>query len=116
MKGSDVKRWAFATAWLWFAVAMNTLGGSLLALQLLQITPTHGVPDWLGAYALVASIAQIICLIALLRWMRWGMWGLLIIGLVTFVANLSHGTNVLLCLIGLAGPIITFAVLNGGRE
>jgi hypothetical protein len=111
-----MKRWTIATWWLWLAVVMNAVSGSLIALQLVNVVPSKGIPGWLEAYSLVAAIAQLICLGALLRWTRWGFWGLLAIGLATFAANIAHGTHFLLCLLGLAGVAFTFAILKGGGD
>lgn len=73
-------------------------------------------PFW-SVYVLAAlSVFNLVCVIALWFWKRWGFWGFCRSAVVAFVANLSFGLGPAQSLLGLAGIVILFGVLQIGRE
>jgi hypothetical protein len=69
-------------------------------------------PSWALPVLLCLGAVNLVSAIALWRWQRWGLYALVASCLVIFGVNLSLGNSILVCLLGLAGPVILLLLIR----
>lgn len=110
------KRHGCLTAWLVLMLISNLVAvlANAGSASVRQYYPN--APGWAFPALIIVGILNIVFVIALFRWKKWGFWGCAATTVVAFVVNLLVGLNVLTAVIGLAGPLILFGILQIGGE
>jgi hypothetical protein len=103
------RRGAWLTIWLIFMLVMNFFVALIyLGFNELRVSTYPNIPLWTWYLYGLLTLANFVCVIFLFMWKKWPFFVLCGIALAAFVINLAIGSNVLMSLLGLGGPIILY--------
>ncbi|MBT9159119.1 MAG: hypothetical protein DDT27_00679 [Dehalococcoidia bacterium] len=118
----EKQRHGCLTAWLVLLIiggALSLLGtalGYLVDPQLMR-EALPDAPGWTFPAMAVLSLLGLVFAIALFAWKKWAFWGYVLSSIAGVIVSVSMGVPVWQWLLGLAGVVVLYAVLQiGGKE
>ncbi|MFW0859262.1 MAG: hypothetical protein AAGB97_03645 [Dehalococcoidia bacterium] len=118
----EKQRHGCLTAWLVLLIiggALSLLGtalGYLVDPQLMR-EALPDAPGWTLPAMAVLSLLGLVFAIALFAWKKWAFWGYVLSSIAGVIVSVSMGVPVWQWLLGLAGVVVLYAVLQiGGKE
>jgi len=118
----EKQRHGCLTAWLVLLIiggALSVIGTALMYLidpqAIREALPD--APGWTFPAAAVLSLLSLVFAIALFTWRKWAFWGYVLSSIAGVIVSASMGVAAWQWLLGLAGVVILYAVLQiGGKE
>ncbi|MCL0039229.1 hypothetical protein M1N46_03235 [Dehalococcoidia bacterium] len=118
----EKQRHGCLTAWLVLLIiggALSLLGtalGYLVDPQLMR-EAFPDAPGWAFPAMAVLSLLGLVFAIALFTWKKWAFWGYVLSSIAGAIVSVLMGAPVWQSLLGLAGVVVLYAVLQiGGKE
>ncbi|MCL0103755.1 hypothetical protein M1O51_04000 [Dehalococcoidia bacterium] len=118
----EKQRHGCLTAWLVLLIiggALSLLGtalGYLVDPQLMR-EAFPDAPGWAFPAMAVLSLLGLVFAIALFTWKKWAFWGYVLSSIAGAIVSVLMGAQVWQSLLGLAGVVVLYAVLQiGGKE
>jgi len=105
------------TALLIWMIIANSLTALLYlfgSAALQEQLPT--MPHWVFPILALLSIVNLVCTIALFSWKKWGFFGFAGSAAIIFIINVAVGLGIFQTLLGLAGVVLLYGVLQIGKE
>jgi hypothetical protein len=112
------QRHGCVTAWLILIIVANGLTAVSMPNLMNMIKQYQpNMPDWVLWPLVICALLNVVFAFALFKWKRWGFYGFLLTAAAAFAMNLSAGFGIGRSLLGLAGVVILYAVLQiGGAQ
>jgi hypothetical protein len=104
-------------AWLLAMIVMNAVTAFFYVVRSDQVRAA--LPDaaaWFSPTLIVCSAFNVLCAVALFQWKKWGFWGFCASTVVALAVNLAVGLGIGRSVLGLAGALVLFGVLQIGDE
>jgi hypothetical protein len=103
------------TAWLILVILGNAFVAVVTPLAVIPFRQTRPeFPTWVVWPLALLAVLNVFYAIALFRWQKWGFYGLCFTAVLACALNLAAGTGIPLALLGLAGVVILYGVLQLG--
>jgi hypothetical protein len=113
-KMENKERHGCVTSLLVIMIILNSLSvlAYLFAGDAVSKNLPHGISNTMMSILIGGALANAFFSFMLLQWKRWAFWGCIITSLVAFSVNLSIGIGLGRLILGLAGVVILYGVMQ----